>query len=152
MDNHRLADPTDAHVERMYMEWDKALSANDWKALLALYAEDGVIESPLIPHLLGKQDGVCRGHAEMGPFFEIVAERKPALREYYRRGYFTNGHTLMWEYPREAPNGEQMDFVEVMELNDAGLIQHHKVYWGWRGVKVMQDDAYHSQEQMHMQR
>ena len=24
-----------------------------------------------------------------------------------------------------------MDFVEVMEINDEGLIQHHKVYWGW---------------------
>jgi hypothetical protein len=30
--------------------------------------------------------------------------------------------------------GEQMDLVEVMELNDEGLIQHHKVYWGWFGL------------------
>jgi hypothetical protein len=35
-----------------------------------------------------------------------------------------------------------MDFVEVMEVAD-GLIQRHCVYWGWRGVKVIQDDAYH---------
>ena len=35
-----------------------------------------------------------------------------------------------------------MDFVEVMELAD-GLIQRHCVYWGWRGIKVIQDDAYH---------
>jgi hypothetical protein len=31
-------------------------SSNDAKALTELYAEDAVIESPLIPHLLGKQD------------------------------------------------------------------------------------------------
>lgn len=29
---------------------------------------------------------------------------------------------MVFEYPREAPKGEQMDFVEVMELNDDGLI------------------------------
>ena len=50
---------------------------------------------------------------------------------------------LIWEYPRDAGQGEQMDFAEVMELNDDGLIQRHCVYWGWRGVKVLQDDAYH---------
>jgi hypothetical protein len=130
-------------AERMYIEWDKALSANDPELLLAFYAEDATIESPLVPHLTGKQDGICRGHAEMRPFFKLVAERKPKLREYYRRGYFTDGRTLMFEYPRDAPEGEQMDFVEVMELNGDGLIQHHKVYWGWRGVKVMQDSQYH---------
>jgi hypothetical protein len=35
-----------------------------------------------------------------------------------------------------------MDFVESMELNDQGLIQHHAVYWGWRGVNVMLTDTY----------
>jgi hypothetical protein len=49
---------------------------------------------------------------------------------------------MIFEYPRVTPDGEQMDFVEVMEIGD-GLIQRHCVYWGWRGVKVIQDDAYH---------
>ena len=35
-----------------------------------------------------------------------------------------------------------MDFVEVMELNDDGLIQYHKVNWGWRGVIVLQKNEY----------
>ncbi len=48
----------------------------------------------------------------------------------------------MWEYPRETPDGEQMDFVEVMELED-GRIRRHRVYWGWRGVSVMETNQYH---------
>jgi hypothetical protein len=44
----------------------------------------------------------------------------------------TYGKRLIWEYPRGAAKGEQMDFVEAMELNE-GLIQRHCVYWGWRG-------------------
>jgi ketosteroid isomerase-like protein len=38
-------------VERIYRDWDKALSENDVERLLAIYAPDATIESPLIPHL-----------------------------------------------------------------------------------------------------
>jgi hypothetical protein len=102
-----------------------------------------VIESPLIPHLLGKGEGVCRGREEMRPFFEALAVCKPKIRQYYRTGYLTDGKRLIWEYPRAAPKGEQMDFVEAMELNDDGLIQRHCVYWGWFGFGVLDRDEYH---------
>jgi len=64
-----------AHMDRIYQEWDKALSENDADALLKMYAKDAAIESPLIPHLLNKTEGVCRGHDEMRPFFQAVATR-----------------------------------------------------------------------------
>jgi hypothetical protein len=79
----------------------------------------------------------------MRPFFEALAVRKPPVRQYYRTGYLTDGKRLIWEYPRSAPKGEQMDFVEVMELNDQGLIQRHCVYWGWFGFGVLQRNEYH---------
>jgi hypothetical protein len=41
-------------------------------------------------------------------------------------GYLTDGQTLMWEYPRVTPDGEQMDFVGVMEVRN-GLIHRHRV-------------------------
>ena len=78
----------------------------------------------------------------MRPFLREVGRRKPSVRKYYRTGYFTDGKKVIWEYPRQKPDGEQMDFVESMELNAQGLIQHHAVYWGWRGVNVMLADAY----------
>lgn len=130
-------------VERVYYEWDKALSENNANALLELYAPDAVIESPLIPHLLGKEEGVCSGREEMRPFFEAVAKRKPPARQYYRTGYLTDGKRLIFEYPREGPRGEQMDFIQSMEINEAGLIQRHCVYWGWYGVGMMERDEYH---------
>jgi hypothetical protein len=129
-------------VERMYHAWNAALSRNDAAALLALYAPDASIESPVVVHLT-RQQRPLRGHAELRPFFEKVAASKPAVRTYYRTGYLTDGKKLIWEYPRETPDGEQMDFVEVMELNDEGLIQKHRVYWGWFGVGVLMRDEYH---------
>ena len=139
-------------AEKIYREWDARLAALEElpperldegvESLLALYARNAEIESPLIPHLMKVERGICRGHDEMRPFFREVGRRKPSLRKYYRRGYFTDGKKLIWEYPRAKPDGEQMDFVESMELNRDGLIQHHAVYWGWRGVNVILQDAY----------
>jgi ketosteroid isomerase-like protein len=130
-------------MERVYFAWNDALSRNDAVALLALYAKDAVFESPLVPHLLGGERGVLRGHAEMRPLFDKLADTKPPVRTYFRTGYLTDGKRLIWEYPRDAPHGEQMDFADAMELNDEGLIRRHCVYWGWFGVGVLKRDEYH---------
>lgn len=130
-------------AERIYHDWDKALSNDDVAGLLALYAPDAVLESPAVPLTLGTDSGIVRGREQLRPLLEQVAARKPPLRTYYRTGYLTDGkRTMIFEYPRQTPDGEQMDFVEVMEIAE-GLIQRHCVYWGWRGVKVIEDDAYH---------
>ena len=129
-------------AERMVDAWDDALSRNDAAALTALYAADAVIESPLVPHLMGVERPL-RGTDELRAFFDKVAAKKPGVRRYHRTGCLTDGKKLMWEYPRESPNGDQMDFVEVMELNDAGRIQRHRVYWGWFGFGVLKRDEYH---------
>ncbi len=130
-------------AERIYRDWDKALSDDGVEALLALYAPDVVFESPAVPLVMGTGSGVCHGHNELRPVLERVAARKPPLRTYFRTGYLTDGaRTMIFEYPRKTPDDEQMDFVEVTEIAD-GLIQRHCVYWGWRGMKVIQDDAYH---------
>ena len=128
-------------IERIYHEWDEALSKNDAATLLQLYAPDAELESPLISHLLGTQIGICRGHKELKKLFDIVAARKPQVRQFHRTGYFTDGRKVMWEYPRATPEGDQMDFVEVMEIEN-GLIQKHRVYWGWFGFNVLKNDQY----------
>jgi hypothetical protein len=125
-------------VEHMYVAWNDALSRNDADALLALYASDAVLESPLVPHLLGVESGVLRGHEQLRTLFAKLAGRKPPVRQYYRSPYRTDGKRLVWEYPRDAGKGTQVDFAEMMELDDAGLIQRHHVYWGWFGVRVLE--------------
>jgi hypothetical protein len=129
-------------AERIYHEWDSALGAKDLEAAVALYAADCRLESPLVRHLLKSEEGVVVGRQKLRDFLKIVFYRTPPVRERYREGFFTDGRKLMWEYPREKPNGEQMEFVEVMELADE-LIRRHRVYWGWFGVKLLEQDRYH---------
>jgi hypothetical protein len=125
-------------AERIYHAWDEALGRKDLEAAVSLYAEDATLESPLVRYLCGSEDGVIRGKAQLRSFVERVFRTTPPQRQRYRRGFFTDGTKLMWEYPRVTDQGEQIDLVEVMELKN-GLIQHHRVYWGWLGVKFLQE-------------
>lgn len=124
-------------IERVYREWDEALGAKDVEAALSLYAPDASIESPLVQHLLRTPTGICKGHEDLRHFITIVFQRTPAERRRHRTGFFTDGRIVTWEYPRQAPDGDQMDLVEVMEVNENGLIQHHRVYWGWFALSVL---------------
>ena len=128
-------------AERIYKQWDEALGAMDVDAALALYAPDCTLESPLVRHLLKSEEGIVTGREKLREFVRQVFKHQPAARQRYRNGFFTDGHTLMWEYPRARPDGEQMDFVEVMEVAN-GLIQRHRVYWGWYGLKLLHGESH----------
>lgn len=123
-------------IEHIFQAWDDALGAKDLDAALALYHPDATLESPLVRHLLGTEQGVVRGREELRRFVTKVFANQPAKRGRYRTGFLTDGSRLLWEYPRETPDGDQMDLVEVMEIRD-GLIAHHRVYWGWVGVGML---------------
>jgi hypothetical protein len=137
-----LPQNTAQDIERIYCEWDRTWSADDLAAMIELYAPTATLESPLVPHLLQGNHGVLKNREEIRRLLEQAAPRKPGTRHFYRRGYYTDGTTLIWEYPRATPDGEQMDFVEVMDIAN-GQIQAHRVYWGWRGVEVIKADAYY---------
>jgi ketosteroid isomerase-like protein len=125
-------------AEHIFHAWDKALGNKDVDAATRLYTEDCTLESPLVPHLLGTNHGVVAGRDNLRSFLEQVFRHLPKLRQRYRDGFFSDGRKLMWEYPRVTPHGEQMDFVEIMELKD-GLIHRPRVYWGWRGLRTWEE-------------
>ena len=135
-----MQDPDHA---RVFAEWHRAARARDTPALLALYAADAVLESPLVPAILtGRSEGVLRGHAELARFFNEGARRRPNERvRWWRTGQWASlGPLLIWEYPRATPHGEQVVLVEVMEIAD-GLIRHHRIYWGWFGTRLLTEAA-----------
>ncbi|HZD67165.1 MAG TPA: nuclear transport factor 2 family protein [Acidimicrobiales bacterium] len=124
-------------IEHIFQAWDEALGAKDLDASMALYHPDATLESPLVCHLLGTTEGVVHGREELRRFVgDGVFPHQPPQRGRFRTGYLTDGRRVTWEYPREAPGGDQMDLVEVMDLRD-GLIAHHRVYWGWYGVGML---------------
>jgi hypothetical protein len=84
------------------------------------------------------QEGILRGRAELKRFIDAGLRRRPdELLRWYRTGlFFTNGEVVTWEYPRQTPNGNQIDLVEVMDVRN-GKIVDHRIYWGWVGFQVL---------------
>jgi hypothetical protein len=106
---------------------------------MALYADDAILESPLVPVIMeGKSDGVLRGKGEIGRFLEAGARSRPIdlVRWHRSESYFSAGAILIWEYPRVTPEGDQVEIVEVMEIAE-GLIRYHRIYWGWKGCLLI---------------
>lgn len=112
------------------------------KELVDLYAVDATFESPLVPAIWDCESGILCGRTEIEKFLEEGTKRRPnELVRWYRDGkYFTDGETLVWEYPRQTPNGEQIDILELMIIKDK-KIQTHRIYWGWFGCKTLINSA-----------
>ncbi|NDH54360.1 MAG: nuclear transport factor 2 family protein [Betaproteobacteria bacterium] len=128
-------------AERIYQAWTKAYATKDLESVLALYAPDCVLESPLVNVLLNTTEGVVSGREALRHFAGIIIKSTPALVDRYRQSYFTDGKTMIWEYPRITPTGEQTDMAEVTHIEN-GLIKAHRIYWGWVGSKLLQTDLY----------
>lgn len=138
--NTASLDAQRADCARIYEAWHTCAENRDTEGLLALYADDAVLETPLIPVILDDvEGGVLRGHVALRRFFTEGARRRPNdLVRWHRTGtYLCDGHTLFWEYPRAMPGGEQVDIAEVMEI-EGGLIVRHRIYWGWFGFALLQ--------------
>jgi steroid Delta-isomerase len=129
---------TEAEIRHIYQRWHEAVVARDLDGLVELYADDAVLETPLIVVTLPEHGrGVLHGKSEIRPFFEAGFRKLNNLAKWYRTGlFFSNGRRLTWEYPRETPDGDQVDLVEVMDVA-GGLIASHRVYWGWVGFKTL---------------
>jgi steroid Delta-isomerase len=134
-----MTENTDSQIRYVYERWHESIVARDADGLTALYAEDAVFETPFILAILkDKTEGILKGRGDIRAFFE-AGFRNPesGLGRWYRTGtFFANGRQLVWEYPRETPQGDQVDLVEVMDIAN-GLIAHHRVYWGWVGFKAL---------------
>ena len=127
-----------ASMTRIYRQWHDHARNRDTAALIGLYADDAVFESPLVPVIMHTDSGMLRGRERILAFLEEGTRRRPnELVRWYRTGqYLVAGDTLVWEYPRQTPDGDQIDILELMQIRD-GLICHHRIYWGWFGTQML---------------
>ena len=124
--------------ELIYNLWHEYASSKNVASLIELYSDTALFESPLVPILLNKSSGVLKGKDEIHEFSLEGTKRRPnELVRWYRTGnYFSKGNTLIWEYPRHTPNGDQIDILELMEIKNKKII-NHRIYWGWFGTQLL---------------
>ena len=130
---------TQAEIRHIYEQWHESVKHCDLESLMALYSDEAILESPLILATLPKnQSGILTGKTAITSFFAAGLRAPPNdLGRWYRTGtFFCNGTQLTWEYPRQTPDGDQVDLVEMMDIA-CGLIVYHRVYWGWVGFRSL---------------
>jgi steroid delta-isomerase len=130
-------------MTHIWERWHSAVKTRDLEALMSIYAEDAVLETPAILAVYKDQEeGILRGRKQIEVFFGTSLTRAQAAHSsdfglWWRTGqYYSDGALLMWEYPRTTPHGDQLDLVESMDIEE-GLISYHRVYWGWKGFKAL---------------
>jgi len=134
-----MTENTDVEIRHIYERWHETILSRDLDGLMALYAEDAILETPLIlATQKNRTEGILKGKTEIRRFFEAGLRKLPNdLGRWYRTGtFFSNGRQLTWEYPRITPQGDQVDLVEIMDIAN-GFITHHRVYWGWVSFKAL---------------
>lgn len=122
----------------IFEKWHEYASKREVEKLLALYHEEATLESPLVPILMKQSSGILQGREQIEAFLHVGTQKRPnELVRWYRDGtYFSSGNMLVWEYPRETPDGDQIDILEVMQI-ERGLIMKQRIYWGWVGVNLL---------------
>jgi len=121
---------------RIYEQWHELAKTGNVTQLIDLYDEHAIFESPLVPAILDSAiSGTLVGRVQILHFLQEGTKKRPnELVRWYRTGkYFTDGETLIWEYPRVTPEGDQIDILELMEITQ-GKIKYHRIYWGWKGI------------------
>jgi steroid Delta-isomerase len=132
---------TEAEIRYVYESWHQMIVSRNLDGLMKLYAEDCDFESSAVLVLEKNSTGVLKGRDQIRAHFALFFSEmmaKDATVELYRPAtFFSDGKTLLWEYPSKSPQGDQLDVVESMDLEN-GLIVYHRVYWGWIGHKALQ--------------
>ena len=124
----------------IYNRFHETIGARDVEGLMQIYGDDAILDSSLV-HVLEKDpSGIIQGkqklRAHFQGFFDAVV---PSGKEWFRPDtVLSDGQRLMWEYPSQGPDGDQLDVVESFDLDlEKGLIAYHRVYWGRVGHKLL---------------
>jgi ketosteroid isomerase-like protein len=117
-------------VEQIIRALDTAASQNDVEGAVAVFAQDATVESPVIPRLLNRKEGVCRGRDEIRDLVRALMRRRMPWGRH--EPPLIRGSTVAIEYMRASSDSEQFS-VDVIEIRD-GKIQSLRAYLGWRAV------------------
>lgn len=103
-----MSDP----IQTVYEQWHEFASARNIDALINIYVENAIFESPLVPVILNGTSGVLYEKAAIHHFLEEGTRRRPNdLVHWYREGkYFSDGQSLIWDYPRQVPEANKQIF------------------------------------------
>lgn len=125
-----MAQLTDQHIADAMQQYVDAMSAGDVDAIVAIYAEDAVVNDPVGSEPL-------RGHSAIREFYTSsteAVERMTLEGNVRARGSW--GACAMLAYPKGV-DGMVIETLDVMEFNDDGKVVAMTAYWGDTNMRML---------------
>ncbi len=124
-------------VEQVVVAMEDAWSRNDVEGVVAVFAPDATLESPLVSRVMNRGEGVCHGRDEI----------REVVRAIIKRGRPWDGHappivrgnTVAVEYTSPSSDANQVS-VDIIEVKN-GMIQSLRAYLGWRAITATNGQA-----------
>ncbi len=123
-----------AAVEQTLHAFDAAWSRRDLESIMALFAEDASLESPLVVRLLNRSDGVLHGREQIQRMVSALLERGIPWGKH--EPPIVQGNRAALEFKSAPAEGEQFYSVDIIELR-GDKIQSLRAYSGWRPLAKM---------------
>src|SRR5690349_6814968 len=98
--------------------WRHAWNDRDLEAILAHYADDIELSSPLVVHVLGEASGVVCGKERLRDYFGRVLAAFPGKHELSLLDVFQGVASIIVHFQVNGASG-----AELMELNDDGIVR-----------------------------
>lgn len=112
---------TPQHIRDVLQRYVDLMTSGDWEAIVALYAEDAIIEDPV-----GSEPR--RGREQITELYRGAAGRLRLELEGRVRVVGNAAAAAMIARPA-GMEGMVVDTVDVMTFNDEGLITSMRAYW-----------------------
>jgi hypothetical protein len=106
--------------------WLAAFNAGNVEAVVDLYADDAVHESPKVRTTMPDSGGKLKGKAAMRDWWKQALGRQPGIT-YDLTALTSDQSRAVIEYVRRAPGEEPLAVAEAFEVRD-GKIVHSVVY------------------------
>ena len=106
--------------------WLAAFNAGDVEAVVELYADDSVHESPKVRNTMPGSEGKLKGKAAMRNWWNLALARQPGIT-YELTALTSDQSRAVIEYVRRAPGEEPLAVAEAFEVHN-GKIVHSVVY------------------------
>jgi ketosteroid isomerase-like protein len=116
-------------AEQVVSDMEAAFARKDVDGLVALFADDATIESYLVARIFHRNEGVCRGGAEIREVARALMQRGVPWRGH--GPLMIRGDTVAIEWSASSP-AEKFS-VDILEIRD-GKIQSLRAYGGWRPI------------------
>lgn len=106
--------------------WLAAFNAGDVEAMVGLYADDAVHESPKARNTMPGSGGKLQGKAAMRDWWNQALARQPGIT-YELTALTSDQSRAVIEYIRRAPGADPLAVAEAFEVRQ-GRIVHSIVY------------------------